>query len=235
LVIYLSRGFFQITSNPMKSFKISASILSADFTHLGDQIKSAEDAGVDWLHVDVMDGHFVPNITMGPFIVETCKRVTSLPLDIHLMIDHPEKYINSFAVAGADWISIHYENNQNRYRTIQEIKNLGCRSGIVINPGTPVHCLTELIESVDLVLIMSVNPGFSGQVFIPATSRKIQQTKNLLLSSNSPALIQVDGGITPQTIHFCLDAGADVIVAATSIFKHPRGIALGVESLRLGK
>ncbi len=219
----------------MKQFILSASILSADFSHLGDQIKAIEDAGVDWLHIDVMDGHFVPNITMGPFIIEACKRVSALPIDVHLMIEQPEKYVSAFASAGANWISIHSENNQNCHRTLQDIRGLGCYPGIVINPGTPVNYITELVEVVDLILIMSVNPGFSGQTFIPSSVRKILEAKNMIKASNSTAIIQVDGGITSENIDSCLNAGADVIVAATSIFRHPNGIMDGVNSLRQGK
>lgn len=216
----------------MKNIILSSSILSADFAHLADQIRAAEDAGVDWLHIDVMDGHFVPNITMGPFIVETCRRVSQLPLDVHLMIEKPEHHIDAFAQAGANWISVHVENSPNIHRTLQHIRSLGCHPGVVLNPGTPASSITALLNDVDLVLVMTVNPGFSGQDFIPGVLPKITEIRRMLDAGNSPALIQVDGGINEQTLPAAFASGATVFVAATAIFKHPAGIANSVKALR---
>jgi len=211
---------------------ISSSILSADFAHLGDQIRAAEDAGVDWIHVDVMDGHFVPNITMGPFIVETCARITRLPLDVHLMIEKPERHIQAFADAGASHISVHVEEAPNLHRTLQELRLLGVHPGVVINPGTPAAAIESVVDMVDMVLVMTVNPGFSGQSFLPGMTGKVAAVRDLLKSKNPSALIQVDGGITSTNIEQVVSAGARVIVAATSIFKHSAGIAAGVAALR---
>lgn len=213
-------------------YYLSASILSADFSNLSDQIRKAEDAGVNWIHIDVMDGHFVPNITMGPFIVETCRRITSLPLDVHLMIEKPENHIQSFISAGANWVSIHIEDNPNVHRTLQLIHSLGSKAGIVLNPGTPAQSVEAVIPFVDLVLVMTVNPGFSGQSFIPQILGKISTIKNMLEKHNPEAILQVDGGINPQNISAVAEAGANCFVAATAIFKHPQGIAEGVNSLR---
>ncbi|MEW6180053.1 MAG: ribulose-phosphate 3-epimerase [Chloroflexota bacterium] len=214
-------------------YYLSASILSADFSNLADQIRQAEDAGVDWIHIDVMDGHFVPNITMGPFIVETCRRITRLPLDVHLMIEKPENHIQSFFNAGANWISIHIEGNPNVHRTLQYIQTLGAKAGIVLNPGTSVHAIEAVLPFIDLVLVMSVNPGFSGQSFIPQSTQKINAIRKLLDQTNPAAILQVDGGINSENIISVADAGANCFVAATAIFKHPLGIAEGVRSLRL--
>jgi ribulose-phosphate 3-epimerase len=216
----------------MKNIILSASILSADFSHLSDQIQKAEKSGVDWIHIDVMDGSFVPNITMGPFIVETCKRITSLPLDVHLMIDNPDLQTDSFANAGADWISIHLENNPNIHRSLQKIRNLGCKNGLVINPGTSLASAETLFPFIDLLLIMSVNPGFAGQEFIPEVIDKIASARKIFDEKKYKTLIQVDGGVTSQTMPDLVNAGIDVAVAATSIFQHPSGIAQGVKELR---
>jgi ribulose-phosphate 3-epimerase len=216
----------------MSDIILSSSILSADFSRLAEQIHTAEDAGVDWIHVDVMDGHFVPNITMGPFVVETCRKITKLPLDVHLMIENPEKYVDAFFAAGASRLSIHIENNPNVYRTLEYIRHIGCLPGIVLNPGTPASAIQSTIELVDLILVMTVNPGYSGQQFIPSQIQKITEIKQLLTEQKSKALIQVDGGITDKTIHLPYGAGARVFVAATAIFKYPAGIAAGISSLR---
>jgi len=213
-------------------YLISASILSADFTRLGNQIQEAEQAGVDWIHVDVMDGHFVPNLTMGPFIVEACRRATSLPLDVHLMINSPEHFLEGFASAGASLISVHVENSANLYRTLQKIHELGCKAGVVLNPGTSAHSIEPVLHLVDLVLVMSVNPGYSGQAFLPEVLPKIALIQSWLDASHSATLIEIDGGMNPQTLPLALLAGVRVFVAATSVFKHPQGIAAGVHSLR---
>lgn len=217
----------------MNDFYLAASILSADFACLREQIQSAEDAGSDWIHIDVMDGHFVPNITMGPLVVEACRRLTRLPLDVHLMIEQPERHIEAFANAGADLISIHVEGNPNIHRTLQQIRTLGCKPGIVINPGTPAISLIPLIPQIDYVLVMTVNPGFAGQKYIPEVTPKIAEVKEYLNRYNSQALIEVDGGINTETISLAVNAGARIIVAGSSIFNHPQGIAEGIKELRL--
>ena len=213
-------------------YLISASILSADFTRLGDQIREAEQAGVDWIHIDVMDGHFVPNLTMGPFIAEACRRVTNLPLDVHLMVQSPELLIESFASAGASSLSVHVENSPNLHRTLQRIHELGCRAGAVLNPGTIAFQVQPVLHLVDLVLVMSVNPGYSGQAFLPEVLPKIALIRSWLDAAGSPTLIQIDGGMNTHTLPQALSAGVRVFVAATSIFKHPQGIAAGVQDLR---
>ena len=216
----------------MTNILLSGSILSADFTCLGEQIHTAQEAGIDWIHVDVMDGQFVPNITMGPFIVETCRRITNLPLDVHLMIEKPEQMVEAFAIAGATTISVHIENTPHIYRTLQLIRSLGCHPGIVLNPGTPASCISDILHLVDLVLVMTVNPGASGQKFIVDTLPKIEQVRNLIESSHSDAMIEVDGGITVETLPLALREGARIFVTATAIFKNPGGIATGIQSLR---
>ena len=216
----------------MSTILLSSSILSADFSQLGNQIREAEEAGVDWIHVDVMDGHFVPNITMGPFIVEHCRKITSLPLDVHLMIEKPENHIEAFSNAGASHLSVHIENNPNVYRTLEHIRSLGVKPGIVLNPGTPAAAISSVIPLVDIILVMTVNPGFSGQKFIPSVVPKISDVREILISQHAKAMIQVDGGITEQTLPLTYKAGARVFVAATAIFKHPQGIAAGVQMLR---
>jgi ribulose-phosphate 3-epimerase len=211
---------------------LSASILSAaDFGYLAAQLQQAEEAGVDWIHIDVMDGHFVPNITMGPFIVEACRKYTQLPLDVHLMISNPERHIDAFAKAGANLLSIHIENNPNVYRTLQQIRSLGATPGIVLNPGSPAVSVQSVLPLVDLVLVMTVNPGFSGQSFIDMTT-KIGEVQQMINSANSQAQIQVDGGITASTLPGCYTAGARIFVAATALFKYKDGIAAGVQALR---
>lgn len=212
--------------------QLSASILSADFAKLGDQVKHAQDAGIDWVHIDVMDGHFVPNISMGPFIVETCKRITNLPLDVHLMISNPDHHVKAFIDAGADWISVHAEGNPNLHRTLQTIRELKAHPSVVINPGTPVEHILPVLDIVDMVLVMSVNPGYSGQSFLPSTPARIKSLAALIETVDSHPMIEVDGGITAQTLPACYEAGARIFVAATSIFRHPDGIQTGVSALR---
>lgn len=211
---------------------ISASILSADFSELKKQIRECEQAGVDWIHIDVMDGHFVPNLTMGPFIVQACRSITSLPLDCHLMVENPETLVKSFADAGASLLTIHPECNPNAVRTLQYIKQLGCSAGIALNPGTPAHVLDPLIDFVDMVLVMTVNPGFSGQTFIPEMVKKISMVSEIIRQNEKSIRLEIDGGITSKTISLVHDAGADTFVSATAIFGHPNGIADGVLALR---
>ena len=198
---------------------IAPSILSADFSKLGAEIKSVEDAGADWIHVDVMDGHFVPNITIGPLIVEAARRSTSLPLDVHLMIENPERYIADFAKAGADLISVQVEACVHLNRTIQMIKESGIRAGVVLNPSTPLSAIDWVLEDVDFIMIMSVNPGFGGQNFIPNSLDKIRTLRKMLQDRGLEALIEIDGGVNEKTIKDISDAGADVFVAGSAIFK----------------
>lgn len=216
----------------MSRILLSSSILSADFSQLGAQIREAEVAGVDWIHVDVMDGHFVPNLTMGPFVVETCRRITGLPLDVHLMVDNPERMVEWFARAGATLLSVQVESTPHIYRLLQQIRELGCQPGVVINPGTPASALREILQLVDMVLVMTVNPGYSGQAFLPETVEKIHEVHQMIAERGRPVMIQVDGGITEQTLPATYRAGARVFVAATAIFKHSAGIAAGVKALR---
>ncbi len=211
---------------------LSASILAADFSALGNQIRLAEAAGVDWIHIDVMDGHFVPNITMGALVVEACRRNSDLPLDVHLMIEHPERHIEAFAKAGADWITVHIENNANIHRTLQHIQELGCKAGIVLNPGTPESSISAILPLVAMVLVMTVNPGFGGQTFIPETLSKVEEIRRMLNHTNPQAHLEVDGGVSADTIAELHRAGADVFVAGTAIFGHPNGIQAGVDDLR---
>jgi ribulose-phosphate 3-epimerase len=211
---------------------ISSSIISLNFLLFEQELKLSEQAGIDWLHIDVMDGQFVPNITIGPMFLPFCKKATNLPLDVHLMINHPENHIEAFAKAGADSLSIHIENNPHVLRTVQNIKELGCKAGIVLNPGTPAEAITELLPFVDMVLVMSVNPGFSGQNFLPEMLPKIRKIRKYLDLSKHKILLQVDGGINKDTVSSVIEAGADVIVAATAIYKYPQGIKAGVDALR---
>ena len=197
---------------------IAPSILSADFTILGDEIRSVEAAGADWIHIDVMDGHFVPNITMGPFIVEAVKKVTELPLDVHLMIENPDQYIPEFAAAGAGLIAVHVETCPHLNRTVDLIKCSDCRAGVVLNPATPLHAVEWVLEYVDFVLLMSVNPGFGGQSFIENTLDRIRGLKQMISEKSLACLIQVDGGINEKTIYDVSKAGADVFVAGSAIF-----------------
>lgn len=218
--------------NAFKNILIAPSILSADFSRLGDQIREAELAGVDWIHVDVIDGHFAPNITMGPFIVETCRSITQLPLDVHLMISQPERWIEPFARAGANLISVHVENHTHLHSTLQSIHQAGCKAGVVLNPGTPAILAEPILHMVELVLLMSVNPGFSGQSFLPEVLPKISQVAQMLQERNPTALIEVDGGISPETLPQAYQAGARVYVSGHGVFRHPSGIAAAVTELR---
>jgi ribulose-phosphate 3-epimerase len=211
---------------------IAPSILSADFTRLGDEIKAVEDAGADWIHIDVMDGHFVPNITLGPLVVKAVRRVTSLPLDVHLMIDAPERYLADFCAAGADGLTVHVENCPHLHRTVHQIKELGCWAGVALNPATPVGALEEILPYVDLVLVMTVNPGFGGQSLIEGTLSKIRRVRAMLDELGSNAALEVDGGIDPETTPLVVRAGANVLVAGSAIFETSEGIADAVARIR---
>jgi len=216
----------------MIQIKISPSILSADFTRLAEQVREAEEAGVDYIHVDVMDGHFVPNITIGPLIVKALRPVTKLPLDVHLMIENPELYIEDFSKAGADIITVHQETTPHLHRTIQHIHDLGIRAGVSINPSTSVSTLDEIICEVDLVLVMSVNPGFSGQSYIPSCTSKISKVRKMLDNCGSTADLEVDGGVNVDTVNEVISAGANAFVAGSAIFNDKNSIAENVSALR---
>ena len=198
---------------------LAPSILSANFACLERDIREAETAGADLIHVDVMDGRFVPNITIGIPVVESIRKVTELPLDVHLMIVEPEKYIPEFIRAGADWVSFHFEAAVHHHRIVSQIKELGAKAGIVINPSTPVSFLEEILPFLDFVLVMSVNPGFGGQKFIPASLRKIEKLRKMREELKGSFLIEVDGGIKVDNVESVLKAGADVIVAGSAVFK----------------
>ncbi len=198
--------------------KIAPSILSADFSKLGEDIREVEAGGADYIHVDVMDGHFVPNITLGPPIVKAIRPITGLPLDVHLMISEPAKYVDAFADAGADYITVHVEADPHIHRTIQSIKNRGVKAGVVLNPGTASELIKPLIADIDMVLLMTVNPGFGGQAFIPSVVTKIKEIRKWADQLNPALEIEVDGGINPETIAVCAEAGADVFVAGSAIY-----------------
>jgi ribulose-phosphate 3-epimerase len=213
--------------------RIAPSLLSVDFARLADQLAMCAAGGADWIHVDVMDGVFVPNLTFGAKVIETVRKLTALPLDVHLMVVEPEKYFDSFAKAGANVLTIHAEVAPHLHRQIGRIKDLGCRAGVVINPGTPVESLREVAADLDLLLIMSVNPGFGGQAFIPASVDKIARARHLLTATGSAALLEVDGGIARETIGACWRAGADTFVAGNAIFsaKDPQGEIAALRTL----
>ncbi|MBB2478715.1 ribulose-phosphate 3-epimerase [Bacillus sp. APMAM] len=199
-------------------FKIAPSILSADFSKLAEEIIDVENGGADYIHIDVMDGHFVPNITIGPIVVEAIRPITKLPLDVHLMIQNPDQYIEAFAKAGADYISVHVEACPHLHRTIQHIKSFGVKAGVVLNPATPVEMIEHIINDVDLVLLMTVNPGFGGQNFIPSVLPKIKKVKELADKNGLNIEIEVDGGVNSKTAKLCVDAGANVLVAGSAIY-----------------
>jgi len=197
---------------------IAPSILSADFSNLAQQIRLTEMGGADWIHCDVMDGHFVPNITIGPAIVKAARKITRLPVDVHLMIEKPDKYLEAFAEAGANYISVHVEEVVHLNRTINRIKELGCKAGVVVNPATPLNRIVDIAEYIDLLLIMTVNPGFGGQKFIPNSIRRIEEAVTLRSKYKAKFLIEIDGGVNNETIVAAKKAGVDVFVAGSAIF-----------------
>jgi len=201
------------------TFRIAPSILSADFARLADQVEQLEAGGADLLHVDVMDGHFVPNITIGPLVVASLKRVTRLPIEVHLMIQNPDRYLGAFVEAGASTVLVHVEVLPHLHRTLQEIRRLGARPGAVINPSTPVSSVAEVLEELDQLLVMSVNPGFGGQAFIPHSLQKVRDARKLLDAKDSAADVEVDGGVTSANIASLVKAGATVLVAGAAIFR----------------
>ena len=216
--------------------QISPSILSADFARLADEIAAAEKAGVHMLHVDVMDGHFVPNITIGSPVVASIRKVTKLPLDVHLMIEVPDKFLADFAEAGADILTVHTEASVHLHRTVQKIKELGMRAGVSINPATPVGVLAEIIYDVDMVLLMSVNPGFGGQAFIPRTLEKIGAVRRMIDDAGLNVLIEVDGGVKPSNAKEVADAGADILVMGSAFFgSKDYAVTMGDLNERLGR
>jgi ribulose-phosphate 3-epimerase len=198
--------------------KIAPSILSADFSKLGEEILEVEKGGADYIHVDVMDGHFVPNITIGPLIVDSIRPITQLPLDVHLMIENPDQYIKAFADAGADYITVHVEASRHLHRTIHYIKSFGVKAGVVLNPATPVESIQHIIGDVDMVLLMSVNPGFGGQKFIPEVLPKIRKVRKMAEEKGVNLEIEIDGGVNSETAKLCIEAGANVLVAGSAIY-----------------
>jgi ribulose-phosphate 3-epimerase len=215
----------------MNKFILAPSIIASDFTHLADEIAACESAGAHWLHVDVMDGHFVPTITVGPLFVQACKRVTKLPLDVHLMVSNPDQQLEVFAKAGADHITVHVETCPNLLQIIEKIKSLGCKAGVTLNPLTPASALDAALPLVDLVLVMSVAAGYSGQTFMPEMIGKVEEIRNKLNALRSQAWLEVDGGMTIETLPLMYKAGAGVFVAGTAAFKHSQGTAAGIKEL----
>ena len=215
-----------------KRYYLAPSILSADFSRLGDELCTIETAGADWVHVDIMDGHFVPNMSMGRKALEACKDVSKLPLDVHLMVEKPENFVEWYAQSGADHLTVHMESTPNIHRVLQRIHELGCKAGISINPGTGSSALEAILPMVDIVLVMTVNPGFGAQKFLPETLPKIREIRSRLDQVNPEALIEVDGGISSATIRLVADAGAQVFVAGNAVFKHPEGSIASIQTLK---
>lgn len=217
----------------MRPVRIAPSILSADFSRLGEEVKAVAEAGADFIHVDVMDGHFVPNLTMGPMVVEAIRRWTNLPFDVHLMISPVDPYIEAFARAGADIITVHPEAGPHVHRTVQLIKSLGKKAGVSLNPGTPPEAVEMLLDDVDLILVMSVNPGFGGQSFIPSQLRKIKALRARIDATGRDIALEVDGGINAQTAPQVIAAGADILVAGSATFRGgPDAYAANIAALR---
>jgi len=212
--------------------KLAPSILSADYARLGEQVEEAARAGADWIHVDVMDGHFVPNLTIGPGVVRAIRPYTTLPLDVHLMIESPERHLESFAEAGADIITVHVEVCPHLYRVVQHIKDLGKKVGVALNPGTSLQTVEEVLPLLDLVLIMTVNPGFGGQVFIEGMLDKIARLRHKLDENDLPTELEVDGGINPTNISRVIQAGARVLVAGSAVFQAREGIPQAIANLK---
>ncbi|MDQ0838647.1 ribulose-phosphate 3-epimerase [Sphingomonas faeni] len=217
----------------MQPVRIAPSILSADFAKLGEEVRAIDAAGADWIHIDVMDGHFVPNISFGPAVMKSVRGVTTKPFDVHLMISPVDAYLDAFAEAGADCITVHYEAGPHIHRSLQHIKGLGKRAGVVICPGTPAKMLDYLLDMVDLVLVMSVNPGFGGQSFIPSQLKKISAIRTMIEKSGRAIDLEVDGGVDAAWAKRCIEAGADALVAGTSVFRGgPDHYAANIAALR---
>lgn len=213
--------------------RIAPSVIAADFTRLGEQLREAEAAGADLHHVDIMDGHFVPNITFGADIVRAIRRSTTLELDVHLMISEPDRYLSAFAEAGANVISVHYEACTHLHRTLTTIHSLGCRAGVAINPHTPVAMLADILDEIDVILLMTVNPGFGGQTFIPAMLHKIEQARRLIDDHQKPVEIEIDGGVNTETAASITQAGATILVAGTALYQSPTGMRSAIDALRV--
>jgi ribulose-phosphate 3-epimerase len=212
--------------------KIAPSILNADFGHLADEVQRAEAGGADWIHVDVMDGLFVPNITLGPMVVEAVRRATRLPLDVHLMVDDPRRYLERFRQAGADWLTIHVEADRHPHRTLAAIRELGARAGLALNPGTPLSAAEELLDNLDLLLVMSVDPGFGGQPFIHTALDKLRRARALLDSRGSQAELEVDGGVKLDNAPLVARAGASVVVAGSFVYLEGASVQANIAALR---
>jgi len=216
----------------MTDFILAPSIIASDFAHIAEEVAAIESAGADWIHVDVMDGHFVPTITVGPLFVEALKRVTKLPLDVHLMISEPEKHVDAFANAGASNITVHVETCPDLPAMIKRIHALGCTAGVTLNPATPASALDAVLPTVELVLVISVNPGYSGQKFMPDMVAKVEEIRAKLNALRSTAHLEVDGGMNAETIPLMKEAGANAFVTGNAAFKHPQGSAAGVKALK---
>jgi ribulose-phosphate 3-epimerase len=217
----------------MANVLLAPSILSADFGRLAEDVERVGRAGADWIHVDVMDGHFVPNITIGPGVTKAVRKSTELPVDVHLMIEAPDRYLGDFVEAGAHWLTVHQETCPHLHRTLARIKELGARAGVALNPSTPVESLREVVAYLDMVLVMTVNPGFGGQSFIPTSTEKVRRTRRLLdEEGGADVLIQVDGGVDATTAPELVGAGARVLVAGSAVFNHPEGAETGMKVLR---
>jgi ribulose-phosphate 3-epimerase len=215
----------------MNEYIIAPSMIASDFAHIADEVAACESAGARWLHVDVMDGHFVPTITVGPLFVESLKRITKLPLDVHLMIENPDKHVEAFAKAGANNLTIQVETCADPVKVMTQIKSLGCAAGITLRPATPLSAIEPLLAQADLVLVMSVNPGFSGQAFMPEMIERVRDIRRQLDALGSKAHLEVDGGMSLKTIPLVKEAGANAFVTGNAAFKHPKGSAAGVGEL----
>lgn len=214
------------------TIKIAPSILAADFARMGEQVQEAEQGGGDLIHIDVMDGRFVPNLTMGALMVDAARRSTNLPLDVHLMIVEPDHLLADFAKAGANRISVHVEACPNLHRTLQAIKSLGCGVGVALNPHTPASCLSEVIHMLDVIIVMSVNPGFGGQAFLPEVLPKARQLRQMIEASGRDIDLEVDGGVNTQTAKLCVEAGINVLIAGSSVYNPKFSVKAGIDAIK---